>query len=48
MQLADRWYKEVRTEIERGAVDVPKFVGYMMDSDELMRYNQHMYIPENK
>ena len=48
MQLEDSWYTEVKEGIEGGVVTAPKYVGYIIDNDGLMRYNQCVYISTNE
>ena len=48
MELAYSLYNQVRVRIEGGAFVVPKYVGYTIENDGLMRYNQLMYILINE
>jgi hypothetical protein len=49
IQFDDDWYKEVKETIEQDTMMVPKFEGYILDKDELMRYNNQIYIfPSDK
>ena len=46
-QRDDDWYKEVKEFIEQETMLVPKFEGFTLDNDILMRYNNHIYVPPN-
>jgi hypothetical protein len=49
IQFDDDWYKEVKETIEQDTMMVPKFEGYILDKDELMRYNNQIYVsPRDK
>jgi len=39
LQRDDDWYKEVKDNIIQDTVMVPRFEGYTLDNDRLMRYN---------
>jgi hypothetical protein len=47
IQFDDDWYKEVKENIGQDTMMVPKFEGYTLDNDRLMRYNNQIYIPPN-
>jgi hypothetical protein len=47
LQINDDWYKEVKENIEQDTMMVPKFEGYTLDNDRLMRYNNRIYVPPN-
>jgi hypothetical protein len=49
LQIDDHWYKEVKANIEKDTMMVPKFEGYSFDNDGLLRYNDRIYVlPNNK
>jgi hypothetical protein len=39
IQRNDDWYKEVKEIIRHNTILVPKFEGFTLENDELMRYN---------
>jgi hypothetical protein len=41
------WYKEVRKTIGQYTMMVPRFEGYNLDKDVLLRYNDQIYVPPN-
>jgi hypothetical protein len=43
----DSWYLEVTSNLWSGRQLDPKYEGYSMEVDELLRYRGRMYIPEN-
>jgi hypothetical protein len=47
IQFDDDWYKEVKENIGQDTMLVPKFEGYTLDNDGLMRYNNQIYVPPN-
>jgi hypothetical protein len=47
IQIDDDWYKEVKENIGQDTMMVPKFEGYTLDNDGLMRYNNRIYVPPN-
>jgi transposase InsO family protein len=47
IQIDDDWYKEVQDNIRKDTMMVPKFEGYTLDNDGLVRYNNKIYIPPN-
>jgi hypothetical protein len=48
IQFDDGWYKEVKEIIEQDAMNVPRFEGYTLENDRLMRYNNRIYVPPNE
>jgi hypothetical protein len=48
IQFDDGWYKEVKEIIEQDAMNVPRFEGYTLENDGLMRYNNRIYVPPNE
>jgi hypothetical protein len=48
IQFDDDWYKEVKEIIEQDTMMVPRFEGYTLDNDGLMRYNNRIYVPPNE
>jgi hypothetical protein len=47
IQFEDDWYKEVKENVRQDTMMVPKFEGYTLDNDGLLRYNNIIYIPPN-
>jgi hypothetical protein len=47
LQHDDDWYKEVKEFIRQNTMLVPKFEGFTVDNDGLMRYNNQIYLPPN-
>jgi hypothetical protein len=47
IQINDDWYKEVKENIRQDTMMVPRFEGYTLDNDELMRYNNRIYVLPN-
>jgi hypothetical protein len=47
LQGDDDWYKEVKENIRRDTMLVPRFKGYTLDNNRVMRYNNHIYVPPN-
>jgi hypothetical protein len=47
LQRDDDWYKEVKEFIEKNTMLVPKFEGFTMGNDGLMRYNNQIYVSAN-
>jgi hypothetical protein len=47
IQCDDDWYKEVKENIGQDTMLVPKFEGFTVDNDGLMRYNNQIYVPPN-
>jgi hypothetical protein len=47
LQRNDDWYKEVKDFIRQNTMMVPKFEGFTMDSDGLLRFNNRIYVPPN-
>jgi hypothetical protein len=43
----DDWDKEVKENIRQDTMLLPKFEGYTLENDELMRYNNRIYVPPN-
>jgi hypothetical protein len=43
----DSWYLEVTSNLHSGRKLDPKYEGYSLESDRLLRYQGRMYIPEN-
>jgi hypothetical protein len=47
IQVDDDWYKRVKENIGHDTMMVPKFEGYTLDNDRLLRYNNIIYVPPN-
>ena len=43
----DSWYLKVTSNLQSGRQLVPKYEGYSLEIDGLLRYQGRMYIPEN-
>jgi hypothetical protein len=43
----DSWYLEVTSKLESGMKLDPKYEGYSLEADKLLRYRGRMYIPED-
>ena len=48
LQLEDKWYREVKTELENEVMKSPKYEGYVFEEDGLLRYNKRIYVPSNE
>ena len=42
---SDTWYQEVRAEIESGRTLEGRFLGYVIESDGLLRHLGRIYVP---
>ena len=47
LQLDDDWYKEVKNFLEQNTMMVPRYEGFTLDSDGLLRYRGRIYVPPN-
>jgi hypothetical protein len=47
LQLDDDWYKEVKDFIGKNTMMVPKFEGFTVDNNGLLRFKGRNYIPPN-
>jgi hypothetical protein len=47
LQRDDDWYKEVEGFIKQNIMMVPIFEGFTFDEDGLLRFKNHIYIPQN-
>jgi hypothetical protein len=47
LQCDDDWYKDFKEFIGQKTMLVPKFEGFTMEIDRLMRYNNPIYVPPN-
>jgi hypothetical protein len=47
LQCDDDWYKEVKDFIRQNTMMVPKFEGFTMDNNELLRFKCLIYVPLN-
>jgi hypothetical protein len=47
LQRNDDWYKKVKEFIGQNTIMVPKFEGFTVENDGLMRYNNHIYVLPN-
>jgi len=48
LQLEDEWYKEVKSYIENEVMWIPKFDGYSLDDNGLLRFYGRIYVPSNE
>jgi hypothetical protein len=47
LQIDDDWYKEVKKNIGQDVMMVPRYEGYSLDDDGLLRFNKRIYVPPN-
>jgi hypothetical protein len=47
LQCDDDWYKEVKDFIEQNTMIVPRFEGFTLDDDGLLRFKNQIYVPPN-
>jgi hypothetical protein len=47
LQIDDEWYKEVKDNIKQDTKMIPRYEGYHLDSDIILRYNGRIYVPPN-
>jgi hypothetical protein len=47
LQCKDDWYKEVKDFIGQNTMMVPKFDGFIVDNDRLLRFKTRIYVPPN-
>jgi hypothetical protein len=47
IQIDNDCYKDIKDNIGQDTMMVPRFEGYTLDNDGLMRYNNLIYIPPN-
>jgi hypothetical protein len=47
LQNNDYWYKEVKDFIRQKTMMVPKFEGFTMENDGLLRFKGQIYVPPN-
>jgi hypothetical protein len=47
LQRDDDWYTEVKDFIEKNTMMVPRYEGYSLDSDGLLRFRGRIYVPPN-
>jgi hypothetical protein len=47
LHIDDDWYKEFKENIGQDTMMVPRYEGYSLDSDRLLRYNGRTYVPPN-
>jgi hypothetical protein len=47
LQSDDDWYKEVKDFIGQKTMMVPRFEGFMLDDDGLLRFKNRIYVPSN-
>jgi hypothetical protein len=47
LQRDNDWYKEVKDFIGQNTMMVPKFEGFIMDNDRLLRFKNQIYVPTN-
>jgi hypothetical protein len=43
----DSWYLKVTSNLQSGRQLDPKYEGYSLEADEVLRYQRRMYIPES-
>jgi hypothetical protein len=47
LQCDDNWYKEVKDFIRQNTMMVPKFEGFTLDNDGLLRFKGRIYVSPN-
>jgi hypothetical protein len=47
LELDDDWYKEVKGFIGQNTMMVPRYEGFSLDSDGLLRCRSRIYVPPN-
>jgi hypothetical protein len=47
LQHEDDWYTEVKDFIGQNTMMVPRYEGYSLDSDGLLRFRGQIYVPPN-
>ena len=47
LQIDDDWYKNVKDSIGQDTITVPKYEGYSLDNDGLLRFNKRIFVPPN-
>jgi hypothetical protein len=47
LQIDDDWYKEFKDNIGQNRMMIPKYQGYSLDIDGLLRYNGKIYVLPN-
>jgi len=47
LQHDDDWYKEVQDFIRQNTMIVPRYEGYSLDNDGLLRFRGRIYVPPN-
>ena len=47
LQRDDDWYKEVEDFIGQNTMMVPRFKGFTLDDDGLLRFKNQIYVPPN-
>jgi hypothetical protein len=48
LQIEDDLYKEFKANTRQDTMMVPNFEGYSLDNEELLRYNDIIYVPPHK
>jgi hypothetical protein len=47
LQRVDEWYKEVKDFIGQNIMMVPRFEGFTLDDDGILRFKTQIYVPPN-
>jgi hypothetical protein len=47
LQIDDDWYKQLKDNIRQDTMMIPRYEGYSLDNDGLLRYNGRIYVPPN-
>jgi hypothetical protein len=47
LQIDDDWYKEVKDNIRRDMMMIPRYEGYSFYNDDILIYNSRLYVPPN-
>jgi hypothetical protein len=47
LQIEDEWYNEVKDNTGPETMMIPRYEGYYLDSDEILRYKGRIYVPPN-
>jgi hypothetical protein len=45
LHIDDDWYKDIKSNIGQDTMMVPKYEGYLLDNDGLLRFNGKIYVP---
>jgi hypothetical protein len=48
LQEIDAWYAKVKTSLENEVMRIPKYEGYTLDNDGLLRFHGRIYVSPNE